>query len=573
MKRSVHIMEYCCETIENTTISPAIKKMRSIQKPSIKGSFFDYISTDQWSGFGYCIPKSSLNHDEIELHRKKLRLEPRLNLLFNPAKRKLEEKDIYYMYHEDQKHFVVPRMYGIQTWGSPEKNNFTIGEQMQNTIEFIGKPKGSKIDEPPQIKSINRILRYFGHKNLIPMNDTQNLFQEEFEENGSTCIMSLPCGFGKTFCALYIAHQLKRKTIVFVHREHLLDGWKADINRFMPGTRIGIIKGPKVDVKDKDIVIAMIQSVVRKPYDENVFKGFGFAIVDEAHHICAHSFCTIFDKIGAKNVLGLSATPQRSDGLNNLLNWLLGPIIVKEAELPSRILCSIVKYKHDEQKEIFYKGNLQMSQMINTILADNYRNMLMAKIIVDLVLKPAPLLIPRKVLFLSERSRDKHLDTMQKLIAIQAKNVYCYLNKNTTKEQISEEWEGKYKFVLYKQETEKTPIFSIGFLVGGMKNQEDRETAKSCNVILSLFHCTEDGFNCPELDTLVVAISSRGSIKQAKGRIEREHPNKNIPKIVEIVDQFSKFQSIGNGHVRYYEKCGCQIQFIPHEKKILSNNK
>ena len=79
-------------------------------------------------------------------------------------------------------------------------------------------------------------------------------------------IISVPCGWGKTIMALYLISALKRKTIVIVHKEFLLNQWIKRIEEFLPEARIGIIQASKVDVQNKDIVIGMLQSLSSKDY-------------------------------------------------------------------------------------------------------------------------------------------------------------------------------------------------------------------------------------------------------------------------------------------------------------------
>ena len=55
-------------------------------------------------------------------------------------------------------------------------------------------------------------------------------------------------------------------------------------------TLIGFIKGKTIDIDKKDIVIASLQSLSMKDYDDGIFNGFGTLIVDEVHHTSAQVF-------------------------------------------------------------------------------------------------------------------------------------------------------------------------------------------------------------------------------------------------------------------------------------------
>ena len=56
-------------------------------------------------------------------------------------------------------------------------------------------------------------------------------------------------------------------------------------------------------------------------YPEDTFKGFGFVIYDECHHLGAEVFSRALLKTNTRYTLGLSATPKRQDGLSSVFEW------------------------------------------------------------------------------------------------------------------------------------------------------------------------------------------------------------------------------------------------------------
>ena len=66
-----------------------------------------------------------------------------------------------------------------------------------------------------------------------------------------------------------------------------------------------------------------------KDYPKEAFYGIGLTIVDECHHIASEVFVQAFPKITSKHMLGLSATPERKDGLMYVIEWFLGPILYR----------------------------------------------------------------------------------------------------------------------------------------------------------------------------------------------------------------------------------------------------
>ena len=102
------------------------------------------------------------------------------------------------------------------------------------------------------------------------------------------------------------------------HKEFLLNQWIKRIEEFLPEARIGIIQASKVDYKNKDIVIGMLQSLSSKEYDiEEVFGDFGFTVVDECHHIAAEVFSRSLPKVIL--IIHLDSQPHRKEQMDYLM--------------------------------------------------------------------------------------------------------------------------------------------------------------------------------------------------------------------------------------------------------------
>ena len=137
-------------------------------------------------------------------------------------------------------------------------------------------------------------------------------------------IITLPCGYGKTVIGLFIAAKLKMKTIILVHKETLKDQWIERIKQFVSGVKIGEIQSNRFI--DGDIIVGMIQTIASRDFNIN---DIGLLIVDECHHIASRVFSKCLYKIGANYTIGLSATPDRKDGLTSIIHWYLGPQLIK----------------------------------------------------------------------------------------------------------------------------------------------------------------------------------------------------------------------------------------------------
>lgn len=144
-------------------------------------------------------------------------------------------------------------------------------------------------------------------------------------------ILNLGCGYGKTFLALSYIAARGLKAIVLLDKINLLDQWKAEALKHLniEASRIGWVQGKKWDWEDKDIVLASLSTVARRAKDGKIPEGFcesfGVAVYDECHHLSASVFaktCPLF--YGERH--GLTATPNREDGLEEVFFNHLGPV-------------------------------------------------------------------------------------------------------------------------------------------------------------------------------------------------------------------------------------------------------
>ena len=137
--------------------------------------------------------------------------------------------------------------------------------------------------------------------------------------NGNGGILELPCGFGKTVCALKMISNIQKKTLIIVHKEFLMNQWIERIEEFLPTATIGKIQGKVFDIDGKDIVIGMLQTLYDKDFGSNAFSSFGLTIIDEVHRIGSEQFSKTLFKTLTPNMLGISATVERKDRLTKVL--------------------------------------------------------------------------------------------------------------------------------------------------------------------------------------------------------------------------------------------------------------
>ena len=440
---------------------------------------------------GYCVRKDGMTVQALASLKKELTMTPVAQVMINSG-----VVPSYPIYHEDALNIYVPKYFGLQKFGVPAQSDIDAGRDV--SLTFTGSLREEQLSPSEAF--------------LEAANDPRKM--------GG--ILSLSCGQGKTVIALYIMSKLKKKTLIVVHKDFLLNQWRERIGQFLPSARVGIIKGKVTDVDDKDIVIASVQSLSMKSYEESTFAGIGLLVVDECHRVGTEVFSRALQKNTFKYSLGLSATVVRKDGMTKAFVNFLGDVVFKGDRRED--IVRVVQHRFNDDDPAYSKeeviasiGKPNMSKMINNICAFGPRNAL----IVDNIHRCVEKENQRKVLVLSDR-----------------KNQLAIIKAGLT-----------------------TLGISSGFYYGGLKPAQlaDSETKQ---VLLATFAYAAEGMDCKGLDTLFL-VSPKSDIEQSCGRIlrERAHERKREPLIFDVVDAFSIFERQAGKRRAYYKKNGYDLSW------------
>jgi superfamily II DNA or RNA helicase len=130
-------------------------------------------------------------------------------------------------------------------------------------------------------------------------------------------------GTGKTVMAAVDYAQLKtqlpRSRLLFVaHREEILDQSRNTFRHALRDASFGEKWVGRARPNQFENVFASIQSLNASGIDKIAPEHFDVVIIDEFHHAAAPSYVSLLERLAPRELLGLTATPERSDGLDVL---------------------------------------------------------------------------------------------------------------------------------------------------------------------------------------------------------------------------------------------------------------
>ena len=443
---------------------------------------------------GYAIRKDSLTEKQVEHLVSELTVKPKV---MEAYARGVQPFPIYM---ESPTRYYLPRQWAIATYGPPEASTLGNGIALPSTVKFKGTPY-----------------------------DYQEKIITQFVESGGNGLICVPCGRGKTFMALNIAVRLGRRFLIVVDKEFLMNQWKGEIENYIEGCRVGILQGDKLqtDFTKYDCTICMIQTICLREFPADAFSGYGFTIFDECHHLGAAHFSGALRKIQTQWMLGLSATPNRDDGLTKVFEYYLGKAVYEEKtrEPDASVIVRAIWYKDDDPAyadvPVNYRGETVTARLLTQVVECVRRTDRILEILKELAEEK-----DRQILVLSERKA--HLEA-----------IYADL--------IAEGAAGG-------------PEYKVGYYIGGMKQAVLDSNAVNCQILLGTYAMASEAMNIKTLNTMIMA-SPRKKIEQSTGRILRTRPEhrKVHPLIVDVIDQHETYVRQWWLRARYYKKCAYKI--------------
>jgi superfamily II DNA or RNA helicase len=186
----------------------------------------------------------------------------------------------------------------------------------------------------------------------------------------------IPCGGGKTRVGVGAIARLRVPALVLVHTLDLAEQWRAEL-RALLGVEPGLV-GAGDDAR-AGVTIGVIQTLARwdRARLDDLLGGFGLLVLDEAHHVAATTFREVVGRSPARYRLGLTATPEREDGLTPLLELYFGrPLaVVSHEELVAAGVLALPDIRVVETGFTFpYLRADDYAAMMSALVADEARN-------------------------------------------------------------------------------------------------------------------------------------------------------------------------------------------------------
>jgi len=345
----------------------------------------------------------------------------------------------------------------------------------------------------------NRFIKKVDFKkiDLIPR-DQQSIAIEHILKKDFSIFVAPP-GYGKTFIGAKIIENRGVNTLVVVNKNMLLDQW---IDRFIQyfgyeKTDIGFLGKSKNKLNYK-LDIATMQSLKN---NVDIIKKYSFVIVDECHHIPAVTFEKIIKKFEGKYILGLSATPRRKDGMEQLLFHQLG-YISYEIKNKKTFNNKLLVIEDDTIGDVDNFGEL-----LNEITINDKRNQL----IINLIKTYSN----RKILVLTDRI--EHIENLELLL--------------------------KY---------EGLEFISIHGSLKKDQQEKNMKAVENSSLVLATTSFFGEGIDFAHLDTVIftMPISYYGRLVQYLGRIGRGGSDSLAIDILDIKNRFalSSFKKRKDGY-------------------------
>ena len=425
----------------------------------------------------------------------------------------------------------------------------TMGSPMNPKVVFTGTLR----EQPPQKQAAAAYLAWLPAHRATP-----------------SCILSLPCGYGKTVLCISIVAALKRRALILAHTNALVDQWLEELRRFLSAdTRLGFVKeNNSVVYQECDVIVASLASLLSHkrasaPYLQEMLPSIGTVVLDEGHHAVATTFWEILGIVPAALRLVLTATPRRRDGLTNQLAWVTGPIVFAVKRAAGTV--------HVVHLEFTGKGHVELPMsrrhvMVQRLCADRARTTLAVQLAGHLVRTQG-----RRVVIVTHLC--EHVDELTAECAMwleaagvkpRVASVFHAIpfRKPRRKAGMSDAEDAALTLQALQAWEATSPHGAfrdvevpLAAAVRRGLSTMDRDIAFEAHVVVATYPMLAEGVSYKQWDTLLF-LGSTPDCEQVVGRILRECPTKQVPLVVDFYMDLAMFKGAHYSRARYYAQEG-----------------
>ena len=368
-------------------------------------------------------------------------------------------------------------------------------------------------------------------------------------------VLSAATAFGKTVVCSYLIAERKVNTLILLQSKDLLNQWVEELNKFLDikeelpeyetktGRKkkrdnvIGILHGSKNTLTGM-IDVAMVGSMYSKGKFNDLINSYGMVIMDECHHAASNTSMELLQKINAKYVYGVSATPKRGDSLDKIIYMLLGPLRHRFTALERAQEQGIGHYFVPRYTRVVDTADSKddINKAYSLISASKVRNeMIVNDVIACIAMKQTPVILTRF---------KEHAKLLYDTLKEEADHVFLLYGDNTDKENADIR-------VRLKQvpKNESLILVAIGQKIG-------------------------EGFDFPRLDVLMLAapVSFEGRLEQYVGRLNRDYEGKEAVYVYDYIDAHMRFFNKMYGkRLKTYKRTGFSIWTGDEQTKQIIN--
>lgn len=342
----------------------------------------------------------------------------------------------------------------------------------------------------------------------------------------STGYVVAPCGAGKTSIGMGSIAVVDSKALILVHTKDLAQQWidrvaTQLVNEDGTPVQATLVGDGKFDDSGR-VVVALIQSLLRMPFAERYewAKQFGLCVADECHHLPADTFNTVMCCIPARYRLGLTATPERQDGMEDVMIYHFGMMLkeIKITDLAERrlVLQPLIQFVDTGYSP---PGQMEWPDLLTDMSKNESRNSIIIERAMELAAKG------RQILILSER-----VDHCQTLAEVFRQR-------------------GVAAAALVGTMTKKARVATLA--------AADRGELR----IVTATTLADEGLDLPSLDTVILTCPTKAMarVQQRIGRVMRPKAGKQDPLVIDLVDSGKAFELLGKKRARLYRSLGCRV--------------